>query len=183
MSIVLDGTSGLTSPAAVLTTTPLPVTSGGTGVATSTGSGANVLGTSPTLVTPLLGTPTSGNLANCTGIPAPAALSTASGSAPSYSCRAWVNFIGTGTVTINASGNVSSITDNGVGDYTVNFTTALSDAKYAVVVGGTDYASANVSTSGIHSTAPLTTTTTRIHTNQQTNSNSDLDLVCVAIFR
>jgi hypothetical protein len=49
MSIVLDGTSGLTSPAAVLTTTPLAVTSGGTGVTTSTGTGANVLGTSPTI--------------------------------------------------------------------------------------------------------------------------------------
>jgi len=49
MSIVLDGTSGLTSPAAVLTTTPLAVTSGGTGVTTSTGSGAVVLGTAPTI--------------------------------------------------------------------------------------------------------------------------------------
>ena len=46
----------------------LPVTSGGTGVTTSTGSGNNVLSTSPTLVTPILGTPTSGNLANCTGV-------------------------------------------------------------------------------------------------------------------
>jgi hypothetical protein len=57
-------------------------------------------------------------------------LSTASGSAPSYSARAWVNFNGTGTVAIRASGNVSSITDNGVGDYTVNFTTAMPDANY-----------------------------------------------------
>lgn len=46
--------------------------------------------------------------------------------------RAWVNFNGTGTVAIRSSKNVSSITDNGVGDYTVNFTTALSDANYAV---------------------------------------------------
>lgn len=46
----------------------LPVTSGGTGVTTSTGSGNVVLSTSPTLVTPVLGTPTSGNLANCTGV-------------------------------------------------------------------------------------------------------------------
>jgi hypothetical protein len=46
-------------------------------------------------------------------------------------CRAWVNFNGTGTVAIRASGNVSSITDNGVGDYTVNFTTAVSDANYS----------------------------------------------------
>jgi hypothetical protein len=49
-----------------------------------------------------------------------------------YGCRAWVNFNGTGTVAIRASGNVSSITDNGTGDYTVNFTTAMPDANYAV---------------------------------------------------
>ena len=48
-------------------------------------------------------------------------------------CRAWVNFNGTGTVAIRASYNVSSITDNGTGDYTVNFTTALADANYSVV--------------------------------------------------
>jgi hypothetical protein len=57
----------------------------------------------------------------------------ASGSAPVYACRAWVNFNGTGTVAIRASGNVSSITDNGTGDYTVNFTTAMQDANYSVV--------------------------------------------------
>jgi hypothetical protein len=51
---------------------------------------------------------------------------------------AWVNFTGTGTVTINASYNVSSITDNGTGDYTINFTTALSDANYAPVFGCVD---------------------------------------------
>jgi hypothetical protein len=56
------------------------------------------------------------------------------GSAPSYLCRAWVNFNGTGTVAIRASGNVSSITDNGTGQYTVNFTTAMTDADYCAVV-------------------------------------------------
>ena len=57
----------------------------------------------------------------------------ASGSAPVYACRAWVNFNGaTGTVAIRASGNVSSITDNGTGDYTVNFTTAMQDNDYCV---------------------------------------------------
>lgn len=56
----------------------------------------------------------------------------ASGSAPVYACRAWVNFNGTGTVAIRGSGNVSSITDNGVGNYTINFTTAMADANYAV---------------------------------------------------
>ena len=47
-------------------------------------------------------------------------------------CKAWVNFNGTSTVAIRASYNVSSITDNGTGDYTVNFTTALADANYAI---------------------------------------------------
>lgn len=46
-------------------------------------------------------------------------------------CRAWVNFNGTGTVAIRASFNVTSITDNGTGDYTVNFTTAMPDANYS----------------------------------------------------
>jgi len=87
-----------------------------------------------------LGTPSSGDLSNCTNaVPAnasitPAKLSGAqSGSAPTYAVRAWVNFNGTGTVAIRASGNVSSITDNGVGDYTVNFTTAMPDANYAIL--------------------------------------------------
>jgi len=58
----------------------------------------------------------------------------ASGSAPMYACRAWVNFNGTGTVAIRASGNVSSITDNGTGDYTVNFITPMENANYAISV-------------------------------------------------
>ena len=61
----------------------------------------------------------------------PAALN-ASGSAPLYAARAWVNFNGTGTVAIRASGNVSSITDNGVGLYTVNFTNAMPNVNYGV---------------------------------------------------
>jgi hypothetical protein len=53
------------------------------------------------------------------------------GSAPIYACRAWVNYNGV-TPTIRASGNVSSVTKNGTENYTVNFTTAMSDANYAV---------------------------------------------------
>jgi hypothetical protein len=68
--------------------------------------------------------------------PTATALTTASGSAPSYSARAWVNFNGTGTVAIRASGNVSSITDNGTGQYTINFTTAMPDANYCVSLTG-----------------------------------------------
>lgn len=61
------------------------------------------------------------------------AATSATGAAPIYACRAWVNFNGTGTVAIRASGNVSSITDNGTGDYTVNFATAMPDANYSVL--------------------------------------------------
>ena len=53
-----------------------------------------------------------------------------------YKARAWVNFNGTGTVAIRAAGNVSSITDGGTGVYTVNFTTAMPDANYAVTTNG-----------------------------------------------
>jgi hypothetical protein len=174
-----------------LSGTALPVANGGTGVTTSTGSGNNVLSTSPTLVTPNIDS---------------AQFATVSGTAPIYPCRAWVNFNGTantnltgtysrtspsttltvtatahgllvgssvnldfttGTAldgvytvvtvadantftittvastttsgnvtllrnTIRGSGNVSSVTDNGTGDYTVNFATAMPDANYAV---------------------------------------------------
>jgi hypothetical protein len=68
----------------------------------------------------------------------------ASGSAPVYACRAWVNFNGTTSPgTIRASGNVSSVTRNDAGDYTVNFTTAMPDANYSVswVIGRSTAAS------------------------------------------
>jgi hypothetical protein len=71
----------------------------------------------------------------------------ASGSAPVYASRAWVNFNGTGVVAIRASGNVSSITDGGTGDYTVNFTTAMSDTDYAVYAHGS--ANAGLSCFGV----------------------------------
>ena len=71
----------------------------------------------------------------------------ASGGAPIFACRAWVNFNGTGTVAIRSSGNVSSITDNGTGNYTINFTTAMPDANYAVA------ASANAATYAAQSSA------------------------------
>ena len=114
MALILDGTTGV--PVGTVTGT-LPVANGGSGVTTSTGSGANVLGTTPTLTTPTFDS---------------ASLVTISGTAPLYMCRAWVNFNGTGTVAIRASGNVSSITDGGVGVYTVNFTTNMVDANYSV---------------------------------------------------
>jgi len=60
------------------------------------------------------------------------------GSAPMFACRAWVNFDGGGTVAIRASGNVSSITDNGTGDYMVNFGTDMPVANYATTASWTN---------------------------------------------
>lgn len=77
----------------------------------------------------------------------------AGGSAPVYACRAWVNFNGTGTVAIRASGNVSSITDNGVGDYTINFATALPDGNYSVT-GASKKDDNNIAPSNNISVAP-----------------------------
>ena len=62
--------------------------------------------------------------------------------------KAWVNFNGTSTVAIRASNNVASITDNGTGDYTANFTSAITDANYAVTLGFTPYTTTNFTTYG-----------------------------------
>jgi len=98
----------------------LPVANGGTGVTTSTGTGANVLGTSPTLTTPTFDS---------------ASLVTISGTAPLYMCRAWVNFLGSSGA-ISSSGNVTSVTRVSAGKYTVNFTTAMPNANYCTIVSG-----------------------------------------------
>ena len=104
------------------TTTVLALTATGVAVTGTLTSSGVLSATSPTFVTPVIDSAT---------------VATVSGTAPLYMCRAWVNFNGTGTVAINASGNVSSITDNGTGNYTVNFTTAMSDANYSVAMMGT----------------------------------------------
>ena len=103
--------------------------------------------------------------------------------ATAYGCRAWVNFNGTGTVAIRASGNVSSITDNGTGDYTVNFTTALADANYSVVGACGDGSTGSfVFRSNAYASAP-TTSAARISTANSAFSASNADYISVAIFR
>ena len=71
--------------------------------------------------------------------------------------KAWVNFNGVGTVAIRASYNVASITDNGTGNYTVNFTTAMVDANYAAVVSGSNSSNTNYDARFNAGVAPSTT--------------------------
>lgn len=97
----------------------------------------------------------------------------------SQACKAWVNFNGTGTVAIRAAYNVSSITDLGTGSYTVNFTTALQDANYAVV-GAVGPASAGGECVQITS---LATTGATIATSNNLNGLLDRANVGIAIFR
>lgn len=100
---------------------------------------------------------------------------------PEFKCRAWINFDGTGTPTARGSGNVSSITDNGAGDYTINFTTALPDANYSVVGSSMANSSATPRPPGFYS---LTTTTCRmIVVIQATGAATDVAINSVSIFR
>jgi hypothetical protein len=75
-----------------------------------------------------------------------------------FAAKAWVNFNGTGTVAIRQSGNVSSITDNGTGDYTINFSNAFGAADYSMVASGRELP-AFVPTAGIFSASSFTVRT------------------------
>ena len=112
----------------------------------------------------------------------------ATGDAPIYACRAWVNFNGTGTVAIRASGNVSSITDNGTGDYTVNFTTAMPDANYstsAFAVQQSGFTDLNITVVGQKGSVSSNYTASgcRLHLKRLDNNISDIDVVTASFFR
>ena len=96
-----------------------------------------------------------------------------------YAAKAWVNFNGTGTVAIRESGNVASITDNGTGNYTANFTTALTDANYSAVASAGDAST----DSRIASVSDHTTSSYRTTTRLADNSLYDTLTVSSAIFR
>lgn len=110
-------------------------------------------------------------------------------------CRAWVNFNGTGTVAIRASFNVSSITDNGTGSYTINFTNALPDVNYSWSAGGNDTTNGVGATNSTPtyktSSAVMLTTSLGIETffnarpsgTQYNNGSADCSIVTVQVFR
>jgi len=112
----------------------------------------------------------------------------ATGDAPLFACRAFCNFDGTGTISIRDSGNVSSISDNGQGYYTINFTTAMPDANYAATSGiqkdggvndGNLYAQV-----GGYGAIPQTASATFVRTTRISSVNpKDSQAIFVAIFR
>jgi hypothetical protein len=103
----------------------------------------------------------------------------ATGSAPIYACRAWVNFNGTGTVAIREDGNVSSITDNGTGSYRVNFSTAMPDANYAACSIGPQWSGGPY----IISTGSYLAGSLSVVTGTPPGAPTDLANISVAIFR
>jgi len=168
MSLILQGsTSGsitLQEPAVAGTTVlDLPATSGTVALTASpTFTGTATI---PTATVTTLNAP-SGVLATQNGMTGIA--------------KAWVNFNGTGTVAIRDSFNVSSITDNTTGDYTVNFTTALPNANYSAVYGsGEGTAGSGVRTA---SSSGNTTTTTRVCIRNLSNTQVDAEVICVSVF-
>jgi len=99
-------------------------------------------------------------------------------------CSAFVNFNGTGTVAIRASFNVSSITDNGTGDYTVNFTNTLTDANYSVSVntGSVGSINSSIAQTGTYSSSSIGVFTSY---NSATLNRTLVDMseISVSIFR
>lgn len=95
---------------------------------------------------------------------------------------AWVNFNGSGTVAIRSSYNVSSITDNGTGDYTVNFTSALTDANYGFALScqGAGAGNTFIGVEQHQGTAPTTSAIRLIV--KQGNTSLDRDYVCLTVF-
>lgn len=105
--------------------------------------------------------------------------------AVAYGCRAWVNFNGTGIVAMRNNGNVSSITDNGTGDYTVNFATAMPDANYCFIGTSSDPNDDSVGpvAVGMKSSTYVPTTTSRRFETTFNGTNLDSNFVSIAVFR
>jgi hypothetical protein len=109
--------------------------------------------------------------------------------ATAYGCRAWVNFNGTGTVAIRASGNVTSITDNGTGQFVINFATAMPDVNYSFA-GSAGSATSGVSDASFgilhikqNTATALQTGSIAVHSGYTDGNSTDYPVNTAAIFR
>ena len=158
-------------------TTALTVAQGGTGATTLTAN--NVLLGNGTSAPQTVAPSTSGNVLTSNG-------TTWTSTANTGAAKAWVNYKGTATRGINASLNVSSVTYNSTGSYTINFTNAFADANYASV--GTCQTTASFAVVLKLATTGQTTSASNIITAYQSGGsgqdlNVDSDLICMAFFR
>jgi hypothetical protein len=112
--------------------------------------------------------------------------------ATAYGCRAWVNFDGTtntaGFCTIRGSGGVTSVADNGTGNYTINFTNSMPDTEYSILGFARSDGTSTASSYSISSNSTGAKTTSQIQiyarfVNPTTSGNVDSPEVNIAIFR
>lgn len=113
----------------------------------------------------------------------PPVIKNSSGTEVGTFCRAWVNFNGTGTVAIRDSFNVSSITDDGVGIYTVNLATALADANYAVAVNCSRGGGATNLVTETNRTNANTSSSVAVAFRDSGFALQDMNYVYVSVFR
>jgi hypothetical protein len=213
-SLTLGGTLSNVSLTTQVTGT-LPVGNGGTGATTLTAN--NVLLGNGTSALQVVAPGTTGNVLTSNGTtwtsaaaPSPTIASTAeakegtnntnfitplrmregfnaSGSAPVYACRAWVNFNGTTSPgTIRASGNVSSVTRNATGIYTVNFATSMPDANYSVSFAGNNSTVNEGNRVMVVLLSTQSSGSSRVLTkavNSSVTENLDHTLICLSFFR
>jgi hypothetical protein len=90
--------------------------------------------------------------------------------------QAWVNFNGTGTVAIRSSHNMSSVTDNGVGRYTINYSTALPNANYAIVATGANDGYTQAVIVKVDATTTQTTTGCLLEASNNNTANAEADI-------
>ena len=97
-------------------------------------------------------------------------------------CKAWANFKGTGTVALSSAFNVSTVTDNGTGEYTINYTTNMDDALYCVVTSGHE-SNTNTTTVTVGvDTATIAVGSVKIRCTSSASGAADFDSNHVAIF-
>jgi hypothetical protein len=168
------------NPAGYLTTAPVTSVAGRTGAVTL--AVADVSGAAPLASPALTGTPTAPTATGGTNTTQIATTAFVTAAIPTNNVKAWVNFNGTGTVAIRASANVSSITDNGVGIYTLNFTNALADTNYSVISMSNLVAGASTFV-GMSESGTRTTSSVQITNNYgAANARFDVTFINVAVF-
>ena len=178
MSITLNGTTGISTPDITSTTAPSLVGTNFTSLpsASLTGALPAISGSSLTSLTS----------ANLTGALPAIDGSALTGISSGYTAKAWVTFVGTGAVSITDDGNVSSLTDSGVGRYTLAFTTALANANYATGAIAKDNSSSTADggrpkifvVKGFTDTASSTTGEMVVTSQSNTVNEIDSPLVC-----